>query len=375
MKLLDTVSVDDASVKRTSDGYLVANARVSRANNIQRYTGAEMDKPDMPIVRVYRPESEVFARDSMSSAAHKPLTNDHPSESVSADTWKRDAIGQMGDEITRDGEYLRIPLIMMDSSAINDYEAGKRELSMGYTADIDWTAGMTDSGEEYDAVQRDIRINHLALVAAGRAGSAVRIGDWHNPLAQDSVPNHINQEGRIMAETRKVVIDGLTIDTTDQGAQAIEKLQKQLTDAATSKSDTQTTHDAAIAVKDGELAKKDGEIDALKAQVMDAEALDKAVTERADLIGKAKAIVDVDYTGKSPAEIRKAAVVAKLGDEAVKDKAEAYVDARFDILVETVDNDDPVRAALNTRDTTAKTDNGYNEYVNRISNAYKQEAH
>ena len=179
-----------------------------------------------------------------------------------------------------------------------------------------------------------------------------------------------------MADTRKVVIDGLTIETTDQGAQAIEKLQKQLTDADKAQSDAKTQHDAAIAAKDKEIATKDGEIDKLKGEVMDAEALDKAVTERADLIGKAKSIADADYTGKSPADIRKAAVVAKLGDEAIKDKSDAYIEARFDVLCEDADADDPVRRNLNTVDTTTVNDNGYDAYVNGLENAWKsKEAH
>ncbi len=38
--------------------------------------------------------------------------------------------------------------------------------------------------------------------------------------------------------------------------------------------------------------------------------------------------------GLADAEIRKAVVAAKLGDAAIAGKPEAYIDARFDILVE-----------------------------------------
>ena len=176
-----------------------------------------------------------------------------------------------------------------------------------------------------------------------------------------------------MADLRKVVIDGLTIDVTDQGAQAIEKLQKQLTDADKARSDLETQHQEAIAAKDKEIATKDGEIDKLKGEVMDAEALDKAVTERADLIGKAKAIADEDYSGKSPADIRKAAVVAKLGDEAIKDKSDAYIEARFDVLCEDAANTDPVRSALNSQahNDAKPNDNGYDGYVQSLTDAWK----
>ena len=333
MQLIDSVSVDEGSVRRTDDGYLVATARVGRANNVQVYTGDEMERPEMPFVRIHRPASEVFSKDAMTSVAHKPMTNDHPVDGVSADTWKRDAIGQMGDEITKDGEFVRVPLVMMDGAAIKDYEAGKRDLSLGYTADIDWTGGFTDSGQEYDAIQRNIRVNHVALVSEGRANQEFRIGDGANQWG--ARPTTRKAGGHKMADLQKAVIDGLTIDVTDQGAQAIEKLQKQLTDADKAKSDTQTTHDAAIAAKDAEIAKKQAEVDDLKGKVLDDAALDKRVQDRAELIGKATAIAkDLETTGVSDAEIRKATVAAKLGDAAIKDKSEAYIDARFDILSE-----------------------------------------
>src|SRR5690606_10621448 len=133
--------------------------------------------PDMPIVRVYRPADQVFAKDSLASYAHKPVTKDHPDEAVSADNWKDLAVGQIGDEVARDGDFIRVPLIVMDAAAIKAVEGGKRELSAGYTCDLAFEAGITPDGQPYDAIQKDIRINHVAIVQRGRAGSQARIGD------------------------------------------------------------------------------------------------------------------------------------------------------------------------------------------------------
>lgn len=173
---------------------------------------------------------------------------------------------------------------------------------------------------------------------------------------------------------RTVVVDGLSVSTTDQGAQAITKLQKDLESAAAKLSDAEMKHQAALAAKDAELAKKDAEIDDLKGKVLDAAALDKLVQARGDLIATAKAIAaDVKVEGLSDAEIRKAVVVAKLGGEAVKDKAEAYIDARFDILAEdAAKNVDPVRAALQSQDRAPLTnDNGQAAYEKRLADAWK----
>lgn len=117
---------------------------------------------------------------------------------------------------------------------------------------------------------------------------------------------------------RKLLVDGLTIETTEQGAQVVEKLQKQLGDAGANLKTIQDAHATAMAAKDAELAKKDAEIDGLKAKVLSDADIDKLVRERADLIASAMLIADGDYAGKSAAEIRKAAVVAKLGDAAIR---------------------------------------------------------
>ena len=82
MQFTDAVTV--AGTRRRDDGYLVADARIARTG-IQTYLGSEVGKPDMSTVRVYRPGSEVFSDDTMKSAAHRPVTNDHPPELVSSE--------------------------------------------------------------------------------------------------------------------------------------------------------------------------------------------------------------------------------------------------------------------------------------------------
>lgn len=347
MKFTDTVTV--AGTRRRDDGYLIADARVARTG-IQIYAGWEVGKPEMDVVRVYRPESEVFARDTLASFAHRPITNDHPDEQVTADNWKEHAVGQSGDEIARDGTFIRVPLMVADGKTIADIEGGKRELSAGYSATLDWTAGTSPEGEAYDAVQRNIKANHIAVVRHGRAGSQVRIGDGAEKWGASPVNLQTADEKEIQMDLRKVLVDGLQVETTDAGATAINKLQKDADTLRQQLSDATTEHSEAIAAKDAELAKKDAEIDELKGKVLDATALDKLVAARADLINTAKAIAkDVKTEGLSDADIRKAVVVAKLGDAAVKDKAQAYIDARFDILAEDAVKsgaNDPLRSVV-----------------------------
>ncbi|MER8999977.1 DUF2213 domain-containing protein [Mesorhizobium australicum] len=332
MQFTDKVSV--AGTRRTADGYLVATARAVRTG-IQLYAGHEVGMPDQDVVRVYRAADQVFSQDSLQSFSHAPITVDHPDEEVTADNWKALSVGEVSTAAKQDGQWVMLPVILKDAAAIKSVMDGKRELSAGYTCDLDFTPGMTADGEAYDAQQRGIKINHLALVDRARAGSKARIGDDVGKWGASPVTTQTADERNIQMDLRKVLVDGLTVETTDAGAQAISKLLGDLASSAAKITTLTSDHATAIAAKDKDLAKKDAEIDGLKAKVLSDADLDKRVAARADLIGKAKAIAkDVKTDGLSDAAIRKAAVAAKLGDAAIADKTDAYIDARFDILVE-----------------------------------------
>ncbi len=395
MKLTDSVSLGDARV--TDDGYLEANARTARTG-IQKYLGSEVGRDDLPVVNVYRDQAEVFSLRSLETFSKLPVTLGHPQVMVDASNWREHAVGISGDDVLRDGEYLKIGLKITDAAAVAAIKGGMRELSVGYTTHLDWVEGVAPDGTPYQARQTQIRANHIAIVAAGRAGSEVRIGDgavnWGaSPLA-DAHPA-ITEERPTMADTRKVVMDGLTIETTEQGAQAIEKLQGKLTDAATAAAKADADHvralaekdtahakeiaakDAEITAKDKEIATKDAEIEDLKSKALDAAALDRRVAERADLLAKAKLIApQVKLDGFDDAAVRKAVVLAALGDAALADKSAAYIDARFDILVEEREKADPVRAALKardekTRDEGAVPNTAYGRMVSNLTDAWK----
>lgn len=351
--------------RRTADGYLVADVKVARTG-VQEYLGSELGRPDMPIVRVYRPESEVFDEAAMRSYTHRPMTNNHPAKPVTADTWKAVAIGQTGDKVVRDGEFVTVPLVLMDAASIKAYESGKRELSMGYTAEIIFDAGTTPSGEPYDAVQTQLRMNHLALVDRARGGASLRIGD-RNPNPEDSSMSNAN--------TKTVLVDGLQVETTDAGAQAITKLQGQIQDAAAASQRLVTDHATAIAAKDTEIGALKVELQQAKDAAPKPADLDRMVADRVALVTVARAIAPaVKVEGVSDADIRTAVVAAKLGAEFVKDASPGEVLGMFRAIAKDAKPVDPVRGVL--RDglqNTQVTDNGYAESVRALQQgpAYK----
>lgn len=332
MNFTDAVAV--SGTRRTTDGYLIAEAKAVRTG-IQLYLGDEVGKPDLKTVRVYRPAEEVFADKSLQSFTHAPVTVNHPDESVNAGNWKDLAVGEVSTAAKKDGDWVWLPLILKDADAIASVETGKRELSAGYECQLDWTPGTTADGQQFDAVQRNIKINHLAIVDRARAGSQARIGDGAGNWGVSPVTSDHKPEKEKIMTLKTVTVDGIPVEVTDQGAIVINTLQTRLADAVAKLTATETAHQTAIAAKDAEIAKKDAELDATKAKVLSDADLDKKVQARADLIAVAKTIAkDVKTDGLTDAGIRKAVVIAKIGDTAVAGKADAYIDARFDILVD-----------------------------------------
>lgn len=307
-----------SGTRRTADGYLVGDVRFARTG-VYEYAGREVGKPDMGTVRVYRSEDEVFSADAMASFAHRPITNNHPADGVSAENWKVAAVGIGGGEVARDGQFVRMPMMLMDANAIAEVAAGKRELSAGYSCDFAFESGIAPDGTAYDAVQRNIRGNHVAIVSKGRAGPDCRVGDGALTPKETTM------------NTKTITVDGIPVETTDAGATVIATLQGRIADAGTAATAANTQIGALTAT----ISTKDGQIAALTAQLADAAMtpakLDAAVTARAGVVADARkfagATLAVD--GKSDAEIRRAAVAVKLGDAVAASMDDAGVTGAF----------------------------------------------
>lgn len=367
-KFRDSVTL--SGVKITGEGFLIADAFAVRTG-IQKYAGYEVGRPDLAVVNVYRAEDEVFSVSTLQSFSHVPVTNDHPSVAVTKDNWKDLAVGEASTDVLRDGQRMKIPLVLKDAGAIAAVQSGKRELSAGYACDLVWEDGLTPDGEAYQAKQTNIRANHVAIVQRGRAGSEFRIGD----SAANWGVAPITADEETPMNLRTVVIDGLSIQTTDQGAEAITKLQGQIAKLTGDASTVTATHTAAIVAKDTEIGDLKVKLADAEKKLPDAATITKMVADRATLIDTASKIAkDVKFDGLTDAEIRKLAVAAKFGDDMVKDASEAEIAGMFKAATKdgTTGAIDPVRNALQNRvNDAAPKGNGQDAYVARLTDAWK----
>jgi len=295
-KFVDSANI--GTVKRTSDGYVTAYAKAVRAG-VQDYAGAELGLMDRARVRVYRPPEEVFSADSLRTFSHAPITINHPAELVDADNWKALAVGEVSTEAVRDGDFIALPLILKDAAAIKALEGGKKELSAGYTAEIEFV-----DHADYDAVMRNIRINHLALVDKARAGSEARIGD--SAANQWGISPLTTEKDTVMVDMKAVAIGDKAINVKADDADTLTKL----------------------------IADKDTAIGELTAKLADAEG--KILSDE-QIQEKAKAIAD--------AMSRREKVKAKLGDAADK-LTDAQIEGALAVIDAMPAADDKARLAM-----------------------------
>ena len=335
-----------------SDGFLRDSPIVARTG-IYIY-----QQPDGTIRREYRPPEEVFDADSEASFVGKPIVVGHPASGiVNSDTAKDLAIGTiLSSGYPKDETNIACDIVIHNPSAIGE----KRGLSLGYRVDIEETPGTTPDGQQYDAIQRNIRINHLAVVDRARAGAKARLN-----LDGDEIIEGV--------ETKmKIKIDSVDFEVDEKIANYVNSLQSKEENARvkldTANTELKTVKEQNTALKadaDTLKAKADAmtaERDALKAKVDAADAeKEKAVKEaveavkadmqeRAELEETAK-IAKVEKTdGLTNAELKAGIVKAAFGEKFKLDGAsDAYLDGAYSAAKEMLRNDNAKNQAMQAK--------------------------
>lgn len=330
MKFIDRAQ--PGTVKKTSEGYLVAEAKALRTG-IQVYRRDELGLMGDGLVRVYRPEESVFDADALSTMAQKPLTVGHPDEDVSPDNYADLAVGHVTNKFAKDGEWVALEVMVTDKRGIDAINSGTVELSAGYIADM-----AAVDHDDYDFVMGKPEFNHLALVPAGRAGHEARIGDSAKPWGASPQPD---QERKSEMDIVKVMVGDQHVSVAAADADKVTKL---VADHAKEIEDK----DAKIAelkIECADTAKQVKTDEDIAAMVKD------AVADLVKVADKARKLVkDYDATDKDAMTIRKEVIAKVYGDEAIEDlKTDAEIKAAF-AVARVEDKADPVL----TRDAKTK---------------------
>lgn len=151
--------------KKTPQGFLKVEGYASRTGIF------EYRNRDGSIRRELRESNEVFRDDALSAFEGASVTDGHPSaELVTPENARQLTVGTVIEPARRDGSLVRTTMVVNDAAMIAKMKHGKRALSVGYEVDYEKTPGTHPEFGRYDGIQRNLRINHLAIVDAGRAG-------------------------------------------------------------------------------------------------------------------------------------------------------------------------------------------------------------
>lgn len=166
--------------KRQTDvnGYLLVRDNPITKVGVFPYLGREIGAPDADrIYMVYRPQEELETPETIASANLVPWIDEH--EFLGKDGTppeKKGVQGTTGESARFDYPYIRNSIRAYSGFMQNLIDRGKVELSPSYRCRYEFSEGVFD-GQQYDAIQRDIRFNHLASVKEGRTGPDVAVQD------------------------------------------------------------------------------------------------------------------------------------------------------------------------------------------------------
>lgn len=328
VRRLDILSIDGP--KKTPEGFIVADANLTRTG-VFEYRNA-----DGSTRRELRLAEDVFAPESLASFDGKPLTLDHPGERVTSANVRKYQRGHVSSPSRHaDGKHVAAKVIIQDAEAVAAVDAGKSQLSNGYDCDpIPLPGGKYTHPDGRvdvaDFVQKNIVGNHIAIVARGRAGPS-------SSIRFDALEDEPTEETKGMTPEEKARLD---------------KLEADLKTALASVASEKARADAAQAAAD--LAKKDAADNTARLDRLDAE---KAIAAKADLLGRAVAILGKDRKDALAALDAKGIrlELAKSAGLSLDGKPDAYVEAIADSVLakpRTDSADLASRAALGVRPVT-----------------------
>jgi len=317
----DKVSFDKP--KKLSNGFLKVKASVTRTG-VFKYVfpdGTERHELRLP--------EEVFKEDSLDSLSLSPLTLNHPETLVTSENAKSFTVGSVGTDINKDSNKIIATLMITDKAAVDAVEKGShRELSCGYECELDFKAGEYE-GQRYDAIQRGIVYNHVALVPIGRAGKDIRIHmDSKDSGVMDENKNNLKE----IVGMVKIKLNDIELETTEQVKQAVDS--------------TITRMDAENAVQKAEITKLTATIEAQKAEIAKMTVAHKDAIDPAKIQELVKARVMLETQGNiflkedsissmTDTEIMKKSIEVNYPEMKLDGKSDEYVKAQFDFICAT----------------------------------------
>jgi hypothetical protein len=292
--------------KYDTNGWFEIESNPISQVGVYPYSGAQLGRTDQPdkIFQVYRPAEELSRPETMDSFRLVPVIDDHVMLGEGALAAEDKGVaGVLGDKVTFVGDTLRTNVKIFSKTLAQKIKAGKTQLSLGYRATYDFTSGVYN-GQAYDAIQRNLRGNHIALVDNGRMGPGVRVLDCldHMTFTVDA-----KETTSVDEELKKALaaMDEKLLSTTAAFDTALAALGTQLKTALDSLADLKKAKEDTTDDDTGEEA-------AVTAEAMDA--ANKKITELTATVAALSARPAMDESAVVATLATKTSLVARLSD-------------------------------------------------------------
>lgn len=170
----------DEKIIDHNDFWLIENNPLSKVG-VFPYLGRQISpklEPDR-IYQVLRPEEELSSPETLESFKLIPLVDEHTmlgTKDGMQTAEEKGVHGVTGTNVEFKDGLITDDLKIFSETLKDEIKSGKKDLSVGYYCRYDLTPGEYQ-GQHYDAIQRDVRVNHIALVDEGRMGKDVRVMD------------------------------------------------------------------------------------------------------------------------------------------------------------------------------------------------------
>lgn len=320
----DRMLITDAMLEERPDGFLTVDVPITRPGVFpyQRNDGTIQMEAKLP--------EEIFSDLTITSARAKPITDQHPPEPVTLENINRYSRGMSHTDSRVENGMLKVSVTITDQALIERVKSGdQREISIGFLSDVIEEPGAY-KGDAYQYTQRNIDINHIAVVERGRAGSQVSIRADSDAWQIDDTDQQ--KGGNKMA---KYKIDGQEFEVPSEVKSHLEAQVAKLETAATKTKDVDALQGRYDALE-AKLQAKETELEEAKKKELSADELDKQVEARVALISGAKTMLgdSFEFTGKTEREIKEAVIVKAKPDFKADGKSDEYVNAFYDATVE-----------------------------------------
>lgn len=386
MRRRDRTQVKVDKLRTRDDGSVIVDASIGRVGVLP------YRQSDGSTRFEFRPPEEVGATESLKSFELRPVTFfDHPEQMLAVDdTNDTDAIkdhltGFTGSSVTFDGERVNTEIVLTGRDSIDGISNGVIELSPGYQVLVVDVAEAMDlpsvaaspgvwKGQTYTHVQRQIRGNHVTQLRNGRQGASVSlrldsaIEMTTKNKDQEMPPETVTLMGQTFEEvpaTLAAVLNAL-MATGIIPATAPEPAPAQPSSEPAASNSVPVTLKSDTSNKDTDMDTKEREafqakLDAANEKVAKLEKAQEKLPDsvRADISFEVNAASVLGekpetFSGKPRREIMESVLSKKLDSADFKEKSDEYVQARYDILLEEIEQSGDTEPLTKLREVSTR---------------------